>query len=198
LINLNTAPWRVISALPLIPPSAATADPTGFDRDLNDDVARSIVQYRDRDVNDPEIGLNPHGPFVSLFELDRVPIYRYSKATGGGPPPPFGYFRDLWAANVSNNQDAGEKEGDFTPGNNQTDGVFDFENRYLSVNRISNLVTLRSDCFIAYIQVQAWRNVGSNTTATLEGQRRLAVIIDRSRVSATKKTPIVYNVPTAN
>ena len=95
------------------------------------------------------------------------------------------------------------KDFDFSPaGTGNTDGVRDdFKEKFLMVNRVSNLLTLRSDMFTAYILVQGWRNAGSIDPLhppTLDGQRRLAVIIDRSRITAVKKTPAVYNVPTAN
>jgi len=73
----------------------------------------------------------------------------------------------------------------------------DYEEKYLNLTRISNLVTLRSDCYTAYIQVQGWRDAGS-PNARLMVQRRLAFIVDRSRVTATRRAPAVYNVPTAN
>ncbi|MDB5323882.1 MAG: Helix-hairpin-helix motif containing protein [Phycisphaerales bacterium] len=180
LININTAGWKVLSAIPFAPASLTNGTA------VNEWVARSIVNYRDR--FDPITGL-PHGPFTSLFELSRVPIYDNAGA--------FKYtFQELWKS--GSDHDADDKDGDFSPEGTATDFVRnDFEEKYLALNRISNLVTTRSDTFTAYICVQGWRNVGGNN-ATLEGQRRLAVIIDRSRITPVKKTPAVYNVPTAN
>jgi hypothetical protein len=205
LINLNTASAKVLSAVPFLPPSnllppvppAAASDPWTYDSLFNASIAQSITYYRD--VQDPATG-KAHGPFTSLFELDRVPIYDYSK-----PAAPFVcYYRDIWRnppPPAPPRDDADDDDGDFTPVNNGTtkklDGIYDFEDRYLAVNRLSNILTLRSDTFTAYILVQGWRNAGS-ANPVLEGQRRLAVIVDRSRVTPAKKTPAVYNVPTAN
>ncbi len=180
LINLNTAGWKVLSAIPFAPPAITNPD------QVNEWVARSIVDYRDR--FDPITG-QAHGPFASLFELNRIPIY---DNTGT-----FKYmFQELWKA--PSDHDADDQDGDFSPEGPATDFVRnDFEEKYLAVNRVSNLLTLRSDTFTAYILVQGWRNAGS-ANPILEGQRRLAVIIDRSRITPVKKTPAVYNVPTAN
>jgi hypothetical protein len=195
LINLNTASAKVLSAVPFLPPSNLIAgSPPTYDSDFNTIIARSITDYRD--VNDPATG-KAHGPFTSLFELDRVPIYDYTKSA---PYPLICYYRDVWNIATGGPRDADDDDGDFTPINNgspKLDGVRDFEDRYLAVNRVSNLLTLRSDTFTAYILVQGWRNAGS-VNPILEGQRRLAVIIDRSRITPVKKTPAVYNVPTAN
>ena len=49
------------------------------------------------------------------------------------------------------------------------------------LNRISNLITMRSDVFTCYLIVQGWRNAGTNA-AQLAVQRRLAFTVDRSTV----------------
>jgi hypothetical protein len=190
LININTAGWRVLAALPFATPrvNAANRD------DWNEWVAKSIAYYRDD--YDPLYG-KPHGPFASLYELNDVPIYDNANKF-------LCYYQDLWRI-PGGDHDADDDDGDFSPdgiGAGKVDQVRgDFEEKFLSLNRISNLVTLRSDCYTAYIVVQAWRNAGStnaNFPPTLEGQRRLAVIIDRSRVTSLNKTPTVYNVPTSD
>jgi hypothetical protein len=187
LVNVNTAGWRVLAAVPFAPPSTPAVPGTVK---LNEMIAKSIVYYRDN--ADPATG-TPHGPFASLFELNRVPIY-----TNVFDPSTFqGFFQDAWKG--ASDHDADDADGDLSPaGVGITDAVRnDFKEKSLMVNRVSNLLTLRSDTFTAYILVQGWRNAGS-ANATLDGQRRLAFIVDRSRVTATKKTPAVYNVPTAN
>jgi hypothetical protein len=184
LININTAGWRVLAAIPFASPRSG--DPDGWNRI----VAKSIVRYRDE--IDPVTG-RPHGAFTSLYELNCVPIYDNNGFVC--------YFQDLWrkSAGLSDGADADDDDGDFSPARNGTtdDVLGDFEEKLLSVNRISNLVTLRSDCYTAYILVQAWSNAGS-AAPTLEGQRRLAVIVDRSRVTPQNKTPTVFNVPTSD
>lgn len=187
LVNVNTAGWKVLSAVPFAPPSTpAVPGPVK----LNEMIAKSIVYYRDN--SDPATG-TPHGPFASLLELNRVPIY----ANVYDPTTFQGFFQDVWKG--ASDHDADDADGDFSPaGVGITDAVRDdFKEKFLMVNRVSNLLALRSDTFTAYILVQGWRNAGS-ANATLEGQRRLAVIIDRSRITPVKKTATVYNVPTAN
>jgi hypothetical protein len=185
LININTAGWRVLAALPFATPRLNAADRDQW----NEWVARSIVKYRDTiDPISPK-GL-PHGPFANLCELNYVPIYDNTNKFQC-------FFQDLWRASAGD-RDADDDDGDFSPAGNGTDSVRgDFEEKFLSLNRISNLVTLRSDCFTVYVTVQAWSNAGSKTP-TLEGQRRLAVIVDRSRVTPLNRTPTVYNVPTSD
>lgn len=187
LINLNTAHWKVLSALPLAPPRAAAADPA-----LNLNIARSIAWYRD--VNDPATG-KPHGPFTSLMDLMRVPVMDFSGAT----PTALRTFQNAWVGS-NTLQDADDRDGDFSPeGEGQKDEIIDYKERFLTLNRISNLVTLRSDTFTCYVLVQGWRDAGS-TSARLEVQRRLAFMVDRSTVrpssaGGASTPPRVYNIP---
>lgn len=67
---------------------------------------------------------------------------------------------------------------DLTPGGSTGDGAADdFEERDVIFSRISNLVTVRSDVFTAYILVR----IGANGP-----QRRVVAILDRSRVPEDK------------
>ena len=66
LININTAPWRVLAALPM---ASTTAD--------NQALAKAIVKYRDSDRGDG----TPHGPFKSILELNGVPKFRSTLAS---------------------------------------------------------------------------------------------------------------------
>ncbi|MBA2708124.1 MAG: hypothetical protein H0U59_10005, partial [Gemmatimonadaceae bacterium] len=62
------------------------------------------------------------------------------------------------------------------------DGVRgDFEEQFLQLSRISNLITTRSDSFTAYILIQGYRDAGT-ANAKLEVEKRVAYIIDRSKV----------------
>ncbi|HEX8525270.1 MAG TPA: hypothetical protein VF669_23665 [Tepidisphaeraceae bacterium] len=91
--------------------------------------------------------------------------------------------------------------GDLSPGTQEkinsiyrsiTDGVRgDFEEQFLQLSRISNLITTRSDTFTTYIIVQGWRNAGT-PKPELVVQKRVAYIIDRSRspYEPVKKTLI--------
>jgi hypothetical protein len=75
------------------------------------------------------------------------------------------------------------------------DGVAgDFEEKFLAMTRISNLITTRSDSFTCYVLVQGWRDAGT-PKATLVAQRRAAFLIDRSNISQTNTTPNIANVP---
>jgi len=179
-ININTANWKVIAALPLVMKNGL------MDRQASENLAKRIVYFRDVDdgLGAPSSGgpnlPHPHGPFKSLMELCLIPQFVTAEGTidisGIGAEPGLG-------------------QGEFyPPRTGYSDGArLDFEKKYLNLTRISNLVTLRSDCYTAYVQVQGWRDAGSNS-ARLMVQRRLAFIVDRSHVSPTKPNPNVYNV----
>src|SRR5205823_3741751 len=95
--------------------------------DANVALARAIAQYRD---GDPSAGIAPGGPFRSVFDLYRVFDFydRQRLVIGPGTPDPVA------------------AQGDFTPTLNgsQPDNVrWDFEEQYLLLNRISNMITTR-------------------------------------------------------
>ena len=71
----------------------------------------------------------------------------------------------------------------------------DFEDKFLAVTRISNLITTRSDSFTVYILVQGWRNVGT-TSPELVVQRRAAFLADRSSISRLSRTLKATNLNT--
>jgi hypothetical protein len=163
-ININTAPWFVIAQLPWDTP----------------EIARAIVAYRDKlpllDVN---------GNLITNYAVRRT-------ATGIQKPlredPGFASIGEL--ATVVNSGDnlpinrnfsmryysldRADQLGfpDLTPGDDSWD---DFEERDLIFSRISNLVTVRSDIFTAYILVRLG----------LDGpQKRVIAILDRSLVKS--------------
>jgi hypothetical protein len=74
-ININTASWRVIATLPMvIDPATGLIDnaPGTVPPYRNDNLAKAIVHFRDVDGNpDPDV-VKPHGPFKSIFELNKV------------------------------------------------------------------------------------------------------------------------------
>ena len=92
--------------------------------------------------------------------------------------------------------DPDDADGDFSPFGAGKDGVsHDFEEQFLLLNKISNLITTRSDSFTVYILVQGWRGAGTNAPK-LVVQRRVAFIQDRSAVTETnKRLPAAVNVP---
>jgi hypothetical protein len=134
-ININTAPWFVITQLPwitnqLLPPD----DPNRYD------LAKAIVAYRDTVA----------GAYNNIAALMQV--------------PDMGFY-----ANDANDLTA---YPDLTPGDN---AVNDFEERDVIFSRISNIVTVRSDVFTAYILVR----IG------IDGpQKRVLAILDRSQVTS--------------
>ncbi len=146
-LNINTAPWFVLAQLPWV--SAHTP---------NYELAKAIIAYRDK------LDLSPSGPdysgrwgeqgFRSTGELNNVVF-------GGNPD----YRIDYYALDPCDL----DTFPDLTP----SDGVNDFEERDLIFARISNLVTVRSDVFTAYILVRIGRD---------GPQKRVMAILDRSNV----------------
>jgi len=62
------------------------------------------------------------------------------------------------------------------------DGVRgDFEEQFLQLSRISNLITTRSDSFTCYVLIQGYRDAGT-ANPKLEVQKRVSYIIDRSKM----------------
>jgi hypothetical protein len=77
LININTAPWKVLASLPLVAnqnTDTAASDAGGTadgDPDINE-LAKAIVYWRDIDADPDTAGFQPHGPFRSIYELNAV------------------------------------------------------------------------------------------------------------------------------
>jgi hypothetical protein len=157
-ININTAPWFVLAQLPWV--SYHTP---------NYDLARSIVAYRDKTVGPGGIDYTsrsgPYG-FGNIGEL---------MTDANGSPYSIGYY---------------EGKGSSIPTTllTPTDGVGDaFEERDVIFDRISNLITVRSDVFTAYILVR----IGTDGP-----QKRVIAILDRSEAPAKKvKVIAIQQVP---
>ena len=200
LININTAPWRTLAAVPWLAagdfwtyaPAAAEGARWGPGADGEDDnvsLAKAIVRWRDgRPVAPPAQPVDEpaNGPFSSPFELYRVPDFVEIQ-------------QDLITALGTAGPD--DADGDFSPYNpnattaNPDTVRHDFEEQYLLLNRVSNLITTRSDSFTVYLVVQGWQDVGS-ATPRLVAQRRVAFIQDRSSVRPDNTTlPPPVNVP---
>ncbi|HEY8665883.1 MAG TPA: hypothetical protein VIL86_04415, partial [Tepidisphaeraceae bacterium] len=186
LININTASWKVFSMLPLAYSNTNKE---------NEQLAQAIVYFRDVDNGTGK----PNGPFKSIFELNKV----YDVKNNA----PANSFQNGWGTlNAFVNGTEDDAQGDVSPWNPTApvagptvDGVpLDFELRFLTLNRISNMITTRSDSFTCYVVVEGWRNAGSTDPAKPPArvvQRRSAYILDRSGVTATNKTVKVTNVP---
>lgn len=174
LININTAPWRVLAAVPWKSPSGgATLQQLAA---INADFATQIIQYR-----------QTWGPFKSLLDLNRVPISAAAPGTFfqsmNGPP---------------GGADFTYTEGDFTPNFAGADGlVNDSKQRYQAITRVSNLLTTHSDTYTVYIYLQGWRGIGT-PNPELVVQRRAAFIADRSGITSSGGTPVVHAVSTTN
>jgi hypothetical protein len=206
LININTAPAKVLAALPWLPMGdnlyydeatrtwMPAPDPTGLPVEDNYELAKEIVLWRDGGATATEPA---NGPFTSIFDLYRVPAFTAlntklvadTMATGGPD----------------------DADGDFSPHNNPRSGTpptplvdavrYDFEEQFLLLNKVSNLITTRSDSFTVYITVQGWSGVGKPPTPPqLVAQRRVAFIIDRSAIrvegGAPQGLPVITPVPT--
>jgi len=180
-ININTAPWFVLAQLPWV--SQRKNMPSNY---IPGALAQAIVAYRDKmktvDPNGPDYTARPGGAgFGSIGELDNVfaadPNYSidyYDQHNPGIPANNLAGFPDL------------------TPGGTVGDGApDDFEERDVIFSRISNLVTVRSDVYTAYILVR----IGANGP-----QKRVIAILDRSNVRLpTDKVKVlaVQQVPEA-
>jgi hypothetical protein len=202
-ININTAPWPVLAMIPWMPTmnapnkdqitvnssnsdlGAMTIAPNNIDDNI--EIAKLIVAWRDGDA---VLGIPPHGPFRTLFDL-----YRVTDSTG------LRIFdtiqNDIYATASKEPDDA---DGDWSPYNGASPAPaeptdhsrYDFEEQYLLLTKVSNLITTHSDSFTVYIVVQGWQGVGGTTMPKLVVQRRAAFIQDRS--TATKSDP---NLPAA-
>jgi hypothetical protein len=170
LININTASWKVLSTLPMVTNSDGTINTAA-----NDALAKLIFQDRIK-----------NGPFQSIFDLNRI-------VDSGGNH----LFTSLNGTIAPATLNPGNTDGDITPlvPPGTDDGVAgDFEARYLALNRLSNLITTRSDSFTVYIVVEGWQNAGT-TSAQRVTQRRAAYIIDRSGVTSAQTDPQITYVP---
>jgi hypothetical protein len=176
-ININTAPAYVIAQLPWV---SRRKTPLGYN-DAN--LARAIVAYRDKLIasngitNGPDYSSRSGNPgFRTIGELCDVNRAGY---------PDYGI--DYYSR--KDGPKTGNQLGfpDLTP----DDAADDFEERDLIFTRISDLVTVRSDIFTAYILVR----IGTDGP-----QKRYMVILDRSNVPADSNGPkkiVFQQVPQA-
>ncbi|HEX2972833.1 MAG TPA: hypothetical protein VHP11_10900, partial [Tepidisphaeraceae bacterium] len=159
-ININTAPPRVLAMLPLVPNAAGLNEVFvgGVNNPSIETLARIIARYR----NDYWEGTtnNPKFPeaYESIIDLNRVKLVR--EAAGR-----------LATSAAATKLKQGNYYGDATNSG--------FDERFLIANRVSNLITTRSDSFTCYIVVQGWREAGTDLPC-LEWEQRQAFIVDRS------------------
>lgn len=141
-ININTAPWFVITQLPWMQPS----------------IAQAVTTYRDTLL----------GAFENIGALMQV--------------PEMGMLGRDGLDNLFTDTPRGP---DITEDTAQDD----FEERDVIFSRISNIVTVRSDVFTAYILVR----IGADGP-----QKRVLAILDRSQVTPSGgkvKIPALHPVP---
>jgi hypothetical protein len=170
-INVNTAPWYVIAQLPWMRP----------------EIAQAIVAYRDKlDLSSTTGGPNYSGLTGRKTETGIIGIYEASGFRS------IGELMNVINISGKTNYDmcyytlgsASGKDLTTFPDLTPNDGaVNDFEERDVIFARLSNLVTVRSDVFTAYILVRIGRD---------GPQKRVMAILDRSGVrSPTDKVRII-------
>jgi hypothetical protein len=203
-ININTAPWFVIAQLPWMTPKIAQGAVAY--RDKLEWVGGVVDYSRGRargmwDVTEPipPISVREEAGFASIAELVNV---TYDLAERGG----VAYSTDEHDIRIYGREpDAADAPVDqmgfpdlTTEGLDQGDGAAnDFEERDLIFARLSNLATVRSDVFTAYILVR----IGTDGP-----QKRVVAVLDRSNVrrdpvsgtvSGRVKIRVVHPVPDA-
>lgn len=193
LININTASWRVLASLPLV----LQAGSDMVDQANTAKLAQIIVYFRDVDDGTMAPALHPHGPFTTIYDLNSVPNFRTAMGTiipGGTTATSLDDAAgDITPLNdTSTNPKRKMLAGTTVP---QLDNVVNnYEQQNNEINRISNLITTRSDSFTVYIIVQGFRNAGT-ASPELVVQRRAAFIADRSGVTPTNSNINSLNVP---
>jgi len=168
-ININTAPWFVIAQLPWIQLPLQGKEFS---------IAQAIVAYRDKTVvpGGPNYQNRPGTPgFRSIGELMNI------GAQGGDPNFSMCYYA------LDGKDQMGFPDLTTDPRTGVDGARDDFEEGDLIFSRISNLVTVRSDVFSAYILVR----IGPDGP-----QKRVIAILDRSRVTPlTGKVKIIALQP---
>jgi len=189
-ININTAPWYVIAQLPWV--SQRRDVPSNYDPNA---LAQAIVAYRDKlNLGGPakpdystgrqlETGLpylREEPGFNSIAELAMV----VDKNINTTADVLMNYYdmRYYVLGGRGNNPQMGFPDLTFNGRTGHDDAPGDMEKRYLLFSRISDLATVRSDVFTAYVLVR----VGNNGP-----QKRVVAILDRSDVAAGGKVKII-------
>ncbi|MHC4159739.1 MAG: ComEA family DNA-binding protein, partial [Planctomycetota bacterium] len=162
-ININTAPWYVIKQLPWVSGKLAQAivayrDKLDLDGPVNYQSGRWDAIKNELDGSFSQDDIREDEGFASIGELNFViDDDEYSIAKHALDDDELAGFPDLTTDRLGGG-----------------DGVRDdFEERDIIFSRISNLVTVRSDVFTAYILVR----IGADGP-----QKRVIAILDRSNV----------------
>ncbi len=182
-ININTAPWFVIAQLPWV--TDPTLGQTNADRYK---LAHSITAYRDqvnlRDsfdtISGPDFSIRPGNKgFVNVAELLEVTP----------PIPTVDDYYDIRKLGTNTTSDDSSANSPMFY-NTVADTIADDNlERDIIYQRVSNLATVRSDTFTAYIAVRA---------GELGNINRYIVLFDRSNVFKPTDSPrkvAVFPVP---
>lgn len=178
-ININTAPWYVIAQLPWVQYPALLADPNDNMR-----LAQAIVAYRDKLFWDPNADYSG-GRQVGMASPILIPVREDLGFASIGELMNVTQDLDFPAASAPYydirryGRDGSDEQWypDLTTHRRRRyDGLTDdFEERDLIFARISDLVTVRSDVFTAYILVR----IGVDGP-----QKRVIAILDRSGINS--------------
>jgi hypothetical protein len=205
-ININTAPWFVIAQLPWIQnPAIPNNDPDKFK------LAKAIVAYRDKTSDLQNVLFNPPPHNVGPDYSTRWIGAGHDALPASNPPREIVGFSSVGEIlKVTNDIDSNgsplpyETEFDFrryvrespatpAPMDYTVDAVDnDLEERDILFQRVSNLATVRSDVFTAYILVR----LGEGGP-----QKRVIAIFDRTKVFTANDTPklvALHPVPDVN
>jgi hypothetical protein len=178
-VNINTAPWFVIAQLPWV---THPVDPTDIEYLNRYDLAKAIVAYRDKGVDnpdDPTVNYTNRTEQAGIIDLAGFPVQLREELgfeTIGELATVVNGSDDVFRSSSMRyyKYDGDQTEfPDLTPNDDAPD---DFEERDLIFSRISNLVTVRSDVFTAYILVR----IGADGP-----QKRVLAILDRSDVTSS-------------
>jgi hypothetical protein len=192
-VNVNTAPWFVIAQLPWVTdPMLPPDNPNRYN------LAKAIVAYRDKlelvanvidyskgrgvgmvDITSSSSSLpakvREEPGFAGISELLNV-THALAKESNPAAVVNYNYLYDI--RKYGRDKELGnDKDQDTWPDMTPNDGAEnDFEERDLIFSRISNLVTVRSDVYTAYILVR----IGTDGP-----QKRVLAILDRSQVTSS-------------
>jgi hypothetical protein len=183
LININTASWKVLSMLPFVP---STVPNYG---QIDRQIAQNIVNYRLK-----------YGPFTSIFDLNQVPGFQSGTSVSWIPPaaPPAPTAPTAPTSATGLLSPADPNFGTATAASTTPTGITeDYQWDCLTLSRISNLITTRSDTFTVYIEVQGWQNVGTANAQPMI-TRRYAFIVDRSAINADPNSRFLKTVTVPN
>jgi hypothetical protein len=187
-ININTAPWYVIAQLPWV---AQKRDNTTLMAFTDYKLAQAIAGYRDKTIIDTNLS------YADTTAISNDGRYVGTGLSGLRETPGFESIGELATVINSGAIDPkyniryyaldGEDQVGFPDIDNSRrtlidNATDDFEERYLIFSRMSDLVTVRSDVFTAYILVR----VGNNGS-----QKRVIAILDRSDVAAGGKVKVI-------